>query len=263
MPVVIFTSIAQFSEAFSDYRIILFSLLIFFLSSIVAFLFFKTLKKGGRVVGPYILASVNPNGFYLPFPIVYALHSVEGLSYSTVYLLTANIVNAFYIYPLYSHFSGSNQREGTPLTKRILLFPPFIASILGFAFLSSGFSLPQQLSQPASQIGQLTTYLALLYVGLNVNLEVDDWFSRPVLGVAVVRLLVMPLVIFGLMRTLGLREVWSAVIIIHSGMPPAVANIILADHFGLDKKLMATIVTEATAVTLLTLPLLIYLGESL
>jgi len=65
------------------------------------------------------------------------------------------------------------------------------------------------------------------------------------------------------MKILGLNEVWSKVIIIQSGMPPGVNNIILADYFRLNKKFMATIVTEVTTLALLMLPVLIQIGESL
>lgn len=263
MPVAVFTSITQFSEAFNDFRIPLFSVFIFFLSFIVAFFVFKIIKRKGGSVGPFILASVNPNGFFLPFPIVLALYNVEGISYSTVYFFIANFVNAFCIYPLYSYYSNIYQKKGFSFIRSILFFPPFIASVLGFVFLSSGFLLPERLVQPAFYFGRLTTYLALLFVGLNINLEVKDWFSRPIFGVGIVRLLLSPLLVYSLIKFLGFKEVWSQVIIIHSGMPPAVNNIILADYFGLDRKLMAKIVTELTALTLLTLPLLIYLGESL
>ncbi len=263
MPVVILSSIIRFSEAFSDYRIALFSASIFFLSFVLAYFLFGTFKGKGIDVGPYILASINPNGFYLPFPIVYALFDVEGLSYSTVYLLIASVANAFWVYPLYSLYSSKNRSEETSLAKRILLFPPFIASIFGFILLSLGFTLPEQFMQPASYFGQFVTYLALIFVGLNITAGTESWLSKPIFGVVAVRLLLLPLTIFGLMGSLGLKEGWSAVIIIHAGMPPAVNNIILADHFGLDKKLMAKIVTETTALTLLTLPLLIILGQRL
>ena len=83
------------------------------------------------------------------------------------------------------------------------------------------------------------------------------------IGCGECQVLIVPLVLFGLMQYLGLIGVWGSVILIHSGMPPAVNNIILADHFRLDKKLMAKIVTEVTALSLLTLPLLLYLGNSL
>lgn len=262
-PVAVFASITQFSEAFGDLRISIFSASIFFFSSIVAYIVFKFLREGEKTVGPFILASILPNGFYLPFPIVYALHGVEGLSCSTLFLFIANIVTAFYIYPLYSYYSSGNQNKGVKLIRTILLFPPFIASVLGFVFLGFGFTLPRVIVQPLSYFGQLTTYLALFFVGLNVNLKGNGWFSKPILGVVATRLVALPLVIFGLMKSLGLKEVWSMVIIIHSGMPPAVNNIFLADHFGLDKKLMATIVTACTALSLLTLPLLMYLGENL
>lgn len=263
LPVAVFASITQLGEVIYDPIISIFSVSIFPLSSVVAYLFLRTLKQKGRLVGPFILASANPNAFLLPFPIIYALHETEGLPYSTLFLLIANIATVFYIYPLCSYYSSRDRRKSMTLIKRILLFPPFVTSVLGFVFLGFGITFPQRLVQPASYFGQLTTYLSLLFVGLNISLEGSSWFSKPVLGVATVRLLASPLIIFGLIKSLGLKEVWSEVILIHSGMPPAVMNIILADHFGLGKKLMATIVTEVTALTLLTLPLLIYLGRCL
>jgi len=263
LPVVIFTSIAQFSEAFSDLRILIFSASIFFISSIVAYILFRILKERGTDSAPFVLTSINPNGFYLPFPIVYALYDMKGLTYSSVYLLTANIINASYIYPLYSYYSNSDKRKSVALTRKILLFPPFLASILGFVFLGLGLPFPEQLTQPISYFGQFTTYVALLFVGLSTGILREGWFSKSTLGVVSIRLVMVPLMLFGLMKFLGLREIWSQVIIIHSGMPPAVNNIILADHFNLDRKRVAAIVTEATALSLLTLPLLLYLVNNL
>lgn len=261
-PMVVFISITQFTEAIRDFRISLFSVSIYLLSSVLAYIVLRVLGQRGKAVGPFILASILPNGFYLPFPIAYALHGVEGTSYSTIHLLIASIVTAFYVYPLYSYYSSVSQKR-VKLIRRVLLFPPFMASVLGFLCLSLGFTFPEWFAQPGSYFGQLTTYLALIFVGLNIDLEGDNWFSKPTLAVVVLRLLALPLIMFGLMKYLGLKEVWSMVIIIYAGMPPAVNNIILADHFGLNKKLMATIVTVTTVLTLLTLPLLIYLGECL
>jgi predicted permease len=263
VPVVIFASIARFSEVFSDLRILVLSFSIFFFSSIAAFILFKFLNDRIIDARPFILSSINPNGFYLPFPIIYALFGGEGLIYSTIYLLVANVVNAFYIYPLYSYYSSSGKSNIVTFSKGILLFPPFLASILGFVFLSSGITFPEQIILPISYLGQFTTYVALLFVGLNIDLRGESWFSRSTLAVAGVRLFIVPLILFGLMKYLGLIGTWSFVILIHSGMPPAVNNIILADHFRLDKKLMAKIVTEVTTLSLLTLPLLLYLGNSL
>ena len=76
VPVVVFTSITQFSEAVSDTKVFIFSASIFLFSFIISILFSKGLKLGEGRAGPFILASVNPNGFYLPFPIVYALYRI-------------------------------------------------------------------------------------------------------------------------------------------------------------------------------------------
>lgn len=131
LPVVVFTSITQFNEAVGDLRIFTFSASIFLLSSVVAYLFLRLLKHRGRTVGPFILASVNPNGLYLPFPIVYALHSAEGLSYSTLFLLTANIATVFYVYPLYSYYSSSEQRKRRDVDQKDFAFSTLYDERLG------------------------------------------------------------------------------------------------------------------------------------
>ena len=68
---------------------------------------------------------------------------------------------------------------------------------------------------------------------------------------------------FGLIKAFNFNSVWSKVILIQAGMPPAINNIILADHFGLDKKLIANLVTETTALALVTIPILTYFAEIL
>ena len=262
VPVVIFSSTMQFSITLIDVRIILFSCSIFFFSSVLAYVFLRILRLKGDAVGPFVLNSVNANQLYLPLPIIFALYGSVGLAYSTLFLFIFNVATTFYFIPLYSYYSSERRKKGTFLL-RFLLFPPFIASVLGLISLSLSYTFPQQVVQPASYIGQLTTYLALLFVGLNIKLERGNWLSRPVLGVSAIRLLILPLLIFGLLKSLGLIEIWGSILIIHAGMPPAVNNIIFTDYYGLDKKLTATIVAETTLFTLLTLPLLIFLGESI
>ncbi len=259
VPLVIFSSTVQFSITLMDSRLILLSSSVFLFSSILAYVFMRMLRLRGGAVGPFVLNSINANELYLPLPIVYALYSTTGMAYSTLFLLIFNMATALYFIPLYSYYSDVPREKGAFL-KSVFLFPPFVASIIGLALLGLGFTMPTPLVQPMSYISQATTYLALLFVGINIRLEGNNWLSKPILGVAGIRLILSPLIIFGLLKLLNLSELWGAILIIHAGMPPAVNNILFTDYFNLDRKLTATIVAETTVLTLATLPMLIFLG---
>jgi predicted permease len=262
VPAVVFFSTVQFIAALIDLKIILFSASIFFFSSIVAYTFLKVLRLKPTEAGPFILNSLNPNEIYLALPIVYALYGSVGLGYSTVFLMVYNILGAFYFIPLYAYYANMSLDRGIIITG-LLLFPPFISQILGLIFLGLGLTLPQLAVQPAAYISQATTYLALVFIGLNLKLKGNTWLSKPVLTVSAIRLIIIPLIMFGLLRYASLNEVWCAIIIIHAGMPPAVNNIIYTFHYNLDIKLTATIVAESTFLTLFTLPIIMFLGRAL
>jgi len=262
VPVVIFSSTVQFSIPLLDFRFMFLSSVFYIFSSAFAYLFVKGSRLKGASVGPFILNSINANELYLPLPIIYALYDASGLTYSTLFLLIFNIATSFYFIPLYAYYSAI-QKEKSKVLGKVLFFPPFIASLVGFTLLMLGFRFPPPFIQPFSYLSQLTTYLALFFIGVNITLRSARWFSRIVLGVAVIRLLLVPLSTFILLKVLGLKEMWSTILIIHAGMPPAINNIIFANHFDLNTQLTAKIVAETTVLALITLPMLIFLGKTL
>jgi predicted permease len=261
VPIVVFSSITQLGQNIGDQRLAFFSVLIFILSSVLAY-FFSRFLSGPHVVGPFVLSIINLNSIYLPFPIVHAVYGNEGLLYSTFFFFIANIFTVFYVYPLYSYYSLLEKKSGAVI-KKVLFFPPFLASIGGFLFLGFGVVLPNAFTLFTDFLSQLTTYIALLFVGLNISLKWKGWLSKSTVGVMAIRLLIVPLIIFFCLKFLRYDEVWSKVIIIFSGMPPAVNNIIFAHHFGLNEQFMAKIVAEVTTAALLLLPFLLTLGNSL
>ncbi len=103
---------------------------------------------------------------------------------------------------------------------------------------------------------------AALAVGLIVaggGLSFIYALSRPVLigAVSAVKLIVLPLIMYGLCRALGGDATACGIALICGSAPGAAASYVLARQMGGDAKLMAGIVAFTTAASLVTIPVLL------
>jgi predicted permease len=86
--------------------------------------------------------------------------------------------------------------------------------------------------------------------------------KRPLAMGALLRLGVMPAITFGLCNAIGLNGMPMQVAMLCVAAPVATSSYILARQLGGDARLMANIVTLTTLLSLVTIPLTIWLTSS-
>jgi len=136
-------------------------------------------------------------------------------------------------------------------------FPPFLAIVVTLVLLGLNVQLQDDIALILSYNSPLTTYLALVSVGLGVGVRFSLWNIRTALNVIVVRQLVIPLIIFPLILISTLSQVPVQVLILESLMPPAVLTVVYASGFNLDVEIAATTVTVGTLLLLPLIPVLL------
>ncbi len=205
--------------------------------------------------GVFYICVTFTNAVFIPLPLVMMFMGERGVPFVIVFSLTQFALLVTLGSLLGSAFA-ERQTGWKEIAKRALSFPPLLAAILGVALIVSGFALPERVASVLSYSGILTTYLALVSVGLGIGTRFSLKDVRAALEVVAVRQVIVPLLIVPILLLSGLSAIPFRVVLLEALMPPAVLTVVYAGGFGLDSKRAATIVTVGT---LLLLPLLPFL----
>jgi predicted permease len=191
-------------------------------------------KLSGRERGTVVFNSTFFNSMFLPFPLIYAFYG--DLSVALLFSLPIAIVHNTLGIFLASYWGHG--RVGRRALVGAVTFPPLVAFFAGALARPALYGL---VSTPLfgllSDIGLLTVYLSLIFVGLAVPLSRDSLllFRNRVAGLITLnRFLASPLLALLLTAFLNPAEAVRNTVIVMSFMPPAFTNLVIASRFGLD-----------------------------
>jgi len=208
-----------------------------------------------------VVGGMFGNTFNIGVPVLQFFFGGEALRYAVFndVLMTMPLVWSLGVW-LCLHLGKGGQRAtyGSVL-KVTLSMPPLWAFALGFAVQQSGLSFPPLISA-ASMIGQATIPVVLFVLGLTV-----PWRKlvprREILGTALVKLLLAPVIVWGAAHLLyppPAQAQFAAVV--EAATPAMMSGLLLADRFKLDHEAAALLIGWSTILFWLSLPLLLALG---
>jgi predicted permease len=115
------------------------------------------------------------------------------------------------------------------------------------------------LAQIIALIGKTASPLALLTLGFFMNRSLSK--QSIVLGsIAVVaKLALLPLLVFALSYLVGYSKEFVRISVLISAMPTAVTSFVIAQKYALDEDLCADVIFVSTLVSIVTLPVVIWL----
>jgi predicted permease len=205
-----------------------------------------------------LLAGTFGNVLFMGYPTLTFLYGDIGGSYAAFadVLASTPLVWTFgvWIATRLGHEGG----HGTSLLRTMLSLPPMWGFVLGFAVNLSGLEVAP-LVKAAKFMGQATIPVMLFTLGLSI-----PWGalkpSRPVLAAVAVKLLITPLLVFGLARVaFGELKPAQTAAILEVAMPTMLMAASFADRFKLDVRAAALTASWTSLVFLVTLPLWIAL----
>jgi predicted permease len=207
----------------------------------------------GRI-GALILVAGLGNTSFMGYPLVEALRGREGLALAVVadqlgsfIMLSVGAVAAAAIYT-------GHRLHPAAVGRRVLTFPSFVALIVGVAAGHWG-GWPAPVQDVMARLGATLTPLALFSVGLQLRWRVDrsQWRALS-LGLGW-KLLVAPLLCYGLGLALGVQGLVLVVGVLQAAMGPMISAAIMADQEGLEPPLANAVLGVGIVLSLLTVPL--------
>ena len=196
---------------------------------------------------------------YLGFAVAEAFFGAAGLTIAVVLvammLPTVNIISIGAM----AVWAGTAKPDWKRVAKQVATNPLILACALGAALNALQLAPPGWIMGVLEIISSAALPVALLCVGAGLDIEVGRARPGIIALTCGLKLVVMPAVAFGIIQIVGLAGLTFAVVILFAGTAGSPAAYILARQLGGDAPLMAGILTTETALTVLTLPVILAL----
>ena len=234
-------------SVFTEYFI--YSLIVIGGFSIVGIIFLLLLKKDFiSELPPLIL----PNTGNMGIPICLFAYGTAGLGVASA---IASVI-------ILLHFT-----LGVLLAKKNFSFEiliknmPIYGIIVSVIFLYFEWDVPGYLENTTFLLTYATIFLVLMSLGIALSrLKVVSWTHASILGA--VRVIIGPLIGFGLIKFLNLNGFAAGVLLIQSCMPSAVLTYLVGSMYSERKVVdsVASVIVTSTVMSFITIPIVVYIS---
>lgn len=147
------------------------------------------------------------------------------------------------------------------LVKSIVSNPLIIACTVGGSINFIGIEIPIFIDKILEILSSAALPLGLLSVGFGLVLKETSHYYKELLSANIAKLFLFPVIIFFIARFFSLNASMTAILIIFACLPTAPSSFVLARQLGGDVKLMSSIITIQTLLSIfvITLALEIFL----
>lgn len=208
----------------------------------------------------YKFSCIFGNVGFMALPLASAVLGEEGVFYCTNGIIAYNIFLFTFGVKIMSKEKG-----GKFDWKKLILNPGVISVLIGLPIFLLDLEIPYILTEPISKIGSLNSPLAMLVFGTYLS-KTDlktIFFDKKIYLVSVIKLLVVPVVCFAIYALIGLRESLLVACIITASVPCANSTFMFSSKYGRDTAVASKTVALVSFISILTMPVMIALAQSI
>lgn len=254
LPVTTFYSIARLPKIPAGELLLLTAIGFITLSAVYLFSIviarMSGLKGGFRKT--FLLGATYGNQVFLGVPVCYAFLGEQG----TVAALFFALGGYLFLYGV-----GTYIMTGRTTPDAVFKNPLIISMVAGILCVTLGIPIPSLISHTFSLINTATFPLSMMVVGggLKFRFFIDVGRITQTLSASGIKLILSPLIAWGICLALGLTRDQSAVCILQSAMPTAVLVTIFSVKYEADPVFSNAIVSLTTLAGVGTIPVLFFL----
>lgn len=219
------------------------ALLILFLSKVFSF--------SKEITGSLMLVSILTNSSFLGIPIINAYMGESAMPYVLVYdQLGTFIALATYGTFIASYYSNNSKITFKIITLKVLTFPPFLSLVVALFLIGVEFN--PIISKVLSSFASTIVPIALVAVGLQLQLKLPREEIKPFSVALIVKLIIAPLIAFVICKIFAWDNQASIVSIMEAAMAPMITAGAIASMAGLAPRLSSAIVGYGIIISFLT-----------
>ncbi|MCX7820668.1 MAG: AEC family transporter [Brevinematales bacterium] len=214
----------------------------------------RILKLNKKIKTILLLTLILPNTGNYGMSVIEYAYGKNALSFASILL----IIYIFYTNTVGVYVASRDNYDYKMAFKNILKVPVFYAMLVAILISFFKINLPPPIIMPVRAIGYSAIPVNLLLVGINLARVKLDKNILFVLGVSSVKLIIIPLIGYLLLKLFGIGDILFKVSLLQIAMPSAVYSSILATHFGANEKLASEIVLVSLILSMISLTAIIY-----
>ena len=198
---------------------------------------------------------------FIGYPVVASIFGPEAVFYASV----LNVPNTITVFIWGAQFIAGKEASGSIWQR--LYSPGLIGTYLSVLIVAFQWHTPQIISQPCTQIGNITVPGSLLIIGYSISqIPVKHMTGGPrIFLMALFRLIILPLIVWGILLAaaripgIGFDMTSIAINTLIIAMPVASFGTIFCLKYGKDETLMAQGTFLTTLLAMLTIPLVAWI----
>lgn len=256
LPVMLFCNIYDCSEQVKnfDWNYVLVSVGGVFVAFILLMILIPKLVKDKTQIGPVIQGIYRSNFLVFGTPVVTNMFG-EGELWTTSMLMpfiipVFNILAVLALTWYVSDERGTRRLRDTAIG--VFKNPLIVGAILSYLVILSGVKIPNLLYKSLKDIKSMGTPLALIALGGTLTFSSMKRNAKLLIGTAVGKLLIMPVLILVPALIMGYRGSTVGALLSLAGSPTAVSSYVMAQQTGNDGDLAGQIIAVTTIFSVLT-----------
>ncbi len=209
----------------------------------------------------YKFACVYGNVGYMVLPLAEAVLGTEGVFFCSGVLIPFNVFS-------FTHgvcLMKKSENGKNPISlKSLILNPGIISVIIGLPIYLLEIRLPDIILTPVESIASLNTPLAMLMFGTYLSkTDLKRMFlRREAYLTALLKLIVTPLVSFGVFRLMGISGTLLTALILSASAPTANNTVMFSTKYGRDNEAASQTVAIVGFISIVTMPVMIALSQN-
>jgi malonate transporter and related proteins len=201
-------------------------------------------------------ASMTNTGF-VALPILHAVYGPNAVLPAAI----ATVFVAVVMFPaaiLLLESSGTSGMQRGALIQHIVFNPLVLSTLLGVGWSILGAPIPGSAAAYLNIFSNALTPCELFAIGLGLSLDGMRANLGPSLALAAVKLIIMPMVVYGIAVACGLDPLYTIAAVICSAVPTAKTVFILAGEYKCEEPMVATTVSLTTLLSVVSLAAWLY-----
>ena len=193
-----------------------------------------------------IYATICPNSGFLGNPVAEGVYGPIGLILASVYLIPQRVMIWTEGLALYA---GGRSWKDT--LKKVLTHPCILACVVGILLLVTQFQLPESILTPLKTLGRCNTAMSMLVIGMILaDADLKTVFDRTSLLFTASRLVLLPLVLFLVLRALPISRMVYGIGVLLAAMPAGATTSMMAAKYDQEPQFAAKLVAFSTLLSL-------------
>ena len=262
IPALLFHHVSQItlsSIMIANYAVVILSGL--FVVTTLSFIAGKLFGYTPQIWTSLMQGAARHNAF-IALAIAGSLFGNQGLALGAIFMVILipiiNIVIVSVMASTLNQEEGNNSRSSTFDVLFELIKNPFILAIAAGLVIS--FVDAERIiiiHDATGLLGSAALPIMLLSIGANIKIREISLAITPIIIANVLKLLIFPIVVFFVAKSVNLSLFETTVAVIFAAVPTAASSYSLAKQFGGETQLMTSIITIQVALSFITLPIIL------